>query len=399
MSRTSCSFRFRTQLAATVLLSACVISCAIAPPPTLSDDEKNFGSPEDILFWTPSQQIAGYRNNEKIAPTRVIRAGDSVYALPVERVELDDVSFSSDETDYTIDEYFASTKIAGLLVIKNGKIVYERYGLGNTKDTSWISFSVAKSVTSLLVGAAIRDGYIKSVDEKVTDYLPRLKDSSYDEVSIRNILQMSSGVEWNEDYEDRNSDINRVEWDTLGLYEYLRAKPRDAAPGEVFNYNTAETNLVGTLLRSAIGNNLSTYLSEKIWVPFGMEADAYWGLVEPGGGEFGGCCISATLRDYGRIGLFVLNGGKLADGTEVLAEGWMRESTTPSRGSPDYGYQWWLEGDGVFGGYGVFGQRIYVDPKEGVVIAQHSAWPHADHDSDWLLQNAMYEGIVAALRE
>src|SRR5690606_24688947 len=139
-----------------------------------------------------------------------------------------------------------------------------------------------------LVGAAIQDGYIKSVDEKVSDYLPRLKGTAYEKVSIRNILQMSSGVEWDETYADPDADINRVSWDTLSLYSFLAAKPVVGEPGRTFNYNTAETNLEGTLLRSAIGNNLSTYLQQKIWQPFGMEADASWNLTEPGGGEFGG---------------------------------------------------------------------------------------------------------------
>ena len=139
----------------------------------------------------------------------------------------------------------------------------------------------------MLVGAAIKDGYIESVNEKVTDYLPRLKNSPYNQATIRNLMQMSSGVQWNEDYSDPESDVNSATWETRSLYEYLRHKPRDVAPGTIFNYNTAETNLLGTLLRSAIGNNLSTYLSNKIWRPFGMSSDANWMLVEPGGGEDG----------------------------------------------------------------------------------------------------------------
>jgi len=372
---------------------------AEAPYLDPADDEKNLGTQLNSLFWTPLQQVAGYRNMEKIFPTRIIRAGDSTYPLPYDKVDLSNVLVQYEDTSLTTDEYFKQQSVAGLLVIKDGNIVYERYGLGNTENSRWVSYSVAKSVVSMLVGAAIRDGYIRDADEKVTDYLPRLKGSSYDQSTIRNVLQMSSGVSWNEDYADPKSDVNSAAWDTLGLYEYLRHMPRDSQPGEVFNYNTAETNLVGTLLRSAIGNNLSTYLTDKIWQPFGMEADAYWTLTEPGGGEFGGCCISATLRDYGRIGLFAMNGGNLANGTPVLTDDWMADATTPSKGYDGYGYFWWLSSGDVFRGVGIFGQGIYINPRENVVIAIHSARADASKDSDWALQNALYNALANALKE
>ena len=161
---------------------------------------------------------------------------------------------------------------------------------------------------------------------------------------------------------------------------------------------THSTNLAGTLLRSAIGNNLSTYLSEKIWQPFGMEFDGSWELTEPGGGEFGGCCINATLRDYGRIGLFALGNGRLADGTEVLPSGWMRASATPSKGNTGYGYFWWLSGQGVFEAIGIFGQGIYINREENVVIALHSARPVASNDSDWAWQAALYAAVTNAIK-
>ncbi len=370
-----------------------------APVMDPTEDMQHLGSPENFLFWTPEQQVAGYRNLNMIFPTRKILAGETTLELPEQKLNLADVEIRTDDDVLTVDQYFYQQNVAGMLVIKNGKIVYERYGLGNTEENLWVSFSVAKSVTSLLVGAAIKDGYIQSVDEKVTDYLPRLKNSAYDQSTIGNILQMSSGVEWNEDYADPASDVNSANWTTLGIYEYLRNKPRDSAPGEVFNYNTAETNLVGTLLRSAIGNNLSTYLTEKIWQPFGMESDANWMLAEPGGGEQGGCCINATLRDYGRIGLFALNNGHLADGSAVLPDNWMKESTTPSNGYDGYGYLWWLTGEGIYRAVGVFGQGIYINPEENVVIALHSARAVASNRPDWALQNAFYKALTRAVRE
>ena len=155
--------------------------------------------------------------------------------------------------------------------------------------------------------------------------------------------------------------------------------------------------MVGDLLRAAIGNKLSTYLSEKIWRPFGMEADANWKLQEPGGGEIGGAGISATLRDYGRLGLFALADGWLADGTPVLADNWMAESTAPSKGNPGYGYLWWLGEGGAFWATGIFRQGIYVDPQERIVIALHSARPVASNDTERTLQNALYAALTKAL--
>ena len=365
-----------------------------------SEDEKYLPTEaSSALFWSGKQKVAAFRNIAKLAPTRVIQAGDYVLELPEAKRDLNNVTLSAGDVTMTVDEYIERQEVGGLLVVKDGNIVYERYGMGNDEDSLWVSFSVAKSVVSMLYGAAIKDGYIANVDEGVTDYLPRLKNSSYDQASIRNILQMASGVQWNEDYADPESDVAKATYETLSLYEYLRDKPRDAEPGEKFNYNTAETNLAGTLLRSAIGNNLATYLSDKIWKPFGMQADANWQLTEPGGGEFGGCCINATLRDYARIGLFALNNGVLADGTAVLPEQWMAESIAPSKGSAGYGYFWWLFEDGTYQAEGIFGQGIYVNAEQNIVIALHSAREHADDSEGWGLQFALFNAIAQKLAD
>jgi CubicO group peptidase (beta-lactamase class C family) len=366
-----------------------------------ADDEKYFGAPEDLLTWTPEQQIAGYRNIEKIGPARLVPASTAPLSLPRDERDLGtiqiDGEFEEEPFSLTVDEFFERQRVAGLLVIRNGAIIHERYGLGNTESSRWVSFSVTKSVVSLLYGAAIRDGYIANVDEKVSDYLPRLQGSSYDQASIKTLLQMASGVTWNEDYSDPESDISTATWETLALYEFLAGKPRAAPPGEVFNYNTAETNLSGNLLRAAIGNNLSVYLHQKIWQPFGMEADAWWPLTEEGGGEFGGCCLAATLRDYGRIGLFALAQGHLSDGTQVLREGWIEESITPSEGADFYGYYWWLSDEDAYRAAGIFGQAIYVNPVNNVVIALQSALETASNQKDWAIQAAMLQAVNAAL--
>ena len=206
----------------------------------------------------------------------------------------------------------------------------------------------------------------------MANYLPRLRGTGYERATIRNVLQMSSGLAWDEDYGDPESDVARAgAANGIDLVRYLGALTIEHPPGEVFNYNTGETNLVGEILRAAIGNNASTYLEHKIWRPFGMEFDAYWTTGEVGGGELGGCCLNMALRDYARIGLFALAGGVLPDGTQVLPTGWMAESTAPSKGYAGYGYLWWLEDDGSYSAQGIFGQAIDIDPVSKTVIAVH----------------------------
>lgn len=371
---------------------------AEAPFINPADDASHFGNPNNLRNWSPEEQVAGFRNFDRIMRTRTIAAGGQPYPLSVNTIDLNDIILEGSPQKMSLDEYFVKQNVAGLLVIKNASIVYERYGLGNTKKSRWVSYSVAKSVVSMLVGAAIKDGYIASLDEMVTDYLPRLKGSPYAESSIRNILQMSSGVDWNENYADPNADINQVPWNSLEMHKYVKNLTRKHKPGVVFHYNTAESRIVGNLLRAAIGNNLSYYLSEKIWQPFGMEFDANWMLTE-GGGESGGCCISATLRDYGRIGLFALAEGRLSDGTAMLPKGWMQESTRASAAFKGYGYLWWLGTNGRYGASGIHGQGVWVSPKENLVIALHSARKEADNGRDFKLQTALYHAIAKAVSD
>ncbi|MCR9279851.1 MAG: beta-lactamase family protein [Pseudomonadaceae bacterium] len=346
-----------------------------------------------ILFLQGQEKIEAFRSQRELAPTRLIAPGTDVLELERTLADVSDLTIATSNGTLSLDEYLKEANVAGLMVVQDGKVLLERYLYGNTKDTRWISFSVTKSVVSMLIGAAIEDGYIRSDADLVTDYLPRLQGSGYDDVTVRNLLQMSSGVQWNEDYADPASDVASAPYATLELYDFLAAKPSVAKPGERFNYNTAETNLAGTLLRSAIGNNLSSYLSSKIWGPFGMRSHAYWNLTEVDGGEFGGCCISATLGDYARLGMFALADGVLADGTRVLPEGWMQRSIEPSKGYDGYGYFWWLLGDGRYRAAGIFGQGIYIDPDNKLVVAMHSAWEHADTPEDDSLKLVAFDAL------
>jgi CubicO group peptidase (beta-lactamase class C family) len=276
----------------------------------------------------------------------------------------------------------------------------ERYALGRTARDRWTSFSVAKSVTSTLIGAAIQDGFIKGLDDPVTAYIPELKGSAYEGVTVRQLITMTSGVKWNEDYTDLNSDVAKVGLSVIEpgvnpVVSYMRRLPREAEPGTKFVYKTGETDLAGVLLSNAVHKPMAQYLSEKIWAPFGMEQDALW-VEDIAGHERGGCCMSMTLRDYGRIGQFLLGDG-VAGGKRVLPEGWVQDATSPHVKDPPYGYFWWLT-PGGYEAEGIFGQSISIFPDEHLVVVQNAAWPAAWDDKLDEARMAMLGAVRAAVR-
>jgi len=370
---------------------------------TLADDERDqvlenlqvqvaSTPPETGLLFLPSEQReVAFGAIDQLFPTRTITASTDPRPLEEAPLPLGQLAYQVDQTEQTIDQLLEDRRVRGFLVLQGDRILLEHYAQGHGLDTRWISFSVTKSVTSMLIGAAIRDGFIDSVKDPVTRYLPRFTGSAYENVTVGQVLQMASGIAWNEDYDDPESDVAKAGGaNGLTLLNYLSELERSAAPGERFNYNTAETNLAGEILRAAIGNNATTYLERTIWHPFGMADDATWLLGEPYGGELGGCCISATLRDYGRLGLFAKS---QYVGTEFqpVAHAFMQESTKPSRGYDGYGYLWWLWGDDVFSAIGIFGQHIYINPALDLVVAMHGN----DDTADAL---ALEGTLIAAVR-
>ena len=208
---------------------------------------------------------------------------------------------------------------------------------------------------------------------------------------------MSSGVAWNENYTDPNSDVSKAgSLQGVALTDYLGALPQNRAPGTVFNYNTAESNLLGEVLRAAIGNSATDYMNAKVWQGFGMEHAGNWMQSAPFAGETGGCCISASIRDYARLGIFVKKGAVNATGESLVPEGWMKEATSPSKGYAGYGYKWWLEGDGAYAASGIFGQGIYIDPQRDVVISLHSNAPAAVDTNYHAHADAVIKALAAS---
>ncbi|TAJ88241.1 serine hydrolase [Reyranella sp.] len=326
---------------------------------------------------------------------RVIRRGDRPRELP--RGEEIAPVYQADGSDHDLGSFMDRNRIVGVLVIRDGKIVLERYGLGLGEHDRWSTMSTVKSMTAMLVGAAIHDGAIGSIDDPLTRYLPALAGSAYEGVTLRHVMTMSSGVRWTEVYPDRSSDVNRYSKSLAdkvpgGVLKLMASLPRANPPGSTFLYNSGDTYLLGAALTKAVGKPLADYMSEKVWQPAGMECDAFYTVESDGGQEIGGSRAGMVLRDFGRFGQFVLDDGVIA-GKRVLAEGWVDAAATPAFAVPappvlditHYGYSWWL-GDGVMAALGHAGQRIDVFRKERLVVVTLAAFPQppyvstTDHD-------------------
>ncbi|WP_300379094.1 serine hydrolase [Henriciella sp.] len=323
---------------------------------------------------------------------------------------MSDFPIPSNGKVYDLYDYVSQNRLVGLLAIKDGEVVYEYHDQGITSDTRWMSMSMAKSVSTTLVGAAIKDGYIGGVDDQLVEYLPELNGSGYDGVSIRHLLQMTSGVKWDDTHTVESSERRtmldlQVAQKPGEIMNFMASLPRIAEPGQVWNYSTGETHVVGALVRAATGKWLSDYCSERMWSRLGMQDDGAWWLESPGGLEVAGSGICATLHDYARLGLFALNEGVI-DGEPVVPEGWFREATEPRMAGNDplnYGYMWWPvpDRDGnfserAFSARGIFGQYIYINPTRRIVLTVMSCRSKPKF-SETIPDNDFFNAAVDAL--
>jgi CubicO group peptidase (beta-lactamase class C family) len=330
----------------------------------------------------PDIQVNTFRNIHRLFPTRTVRRGPVVGPLQVQAITMGDFAFETGGKRYDLYDVLSLNRVSGLLIVQDGEIRFEKYLLGNDESTRWMSMSVVKSITGVLVGAAIQDGLIGSIDDLLVRYLPRFAGSAYDGVTISQLLMMASGVAWNETYTDPASDRRRmleaqIAQQPDAILDLMAALPRAAEPGTRWNYSTGETHIVGALVQAATGKPVAEYLSEKLWVPLGMESDATWWLDSPGGLEVASSGLSATLRDYARFGLFLLHDGVI-DGKRVLPEGWMKQASTPKvigGEEVDYGYLLWPLHDRSYAAIGIFGQFVFIDPDRDLVVAMWSAQP------------------------
>lgn len=363
----------------------------------------------------PRFEAASFRHLDQLFPSHKISRSGPVSEIPRARTQFGPVNYKWKGKQHSLEDLLARTNTAGFLVIKDGRIVMERY-FGGANDTStFTSWSVGKSFTSTLIGLAIADGKIASVNDPVTKYLPELKGSGYDGAPIKAILQMSSGVKFNEEYTNTESDVNRM-WvqsmvrNTTTLNDFLKTIPKEEPPGTKFVYRSADTQVLGWLVKRVTGETLADNLTRRIWGPMGMEHDATWltDRPRPDAMEAAFCCINATLRDYARFGLIFLNKG-MWNGKQLVPASWVEEATVaqspqvqPGKlypGDPQgYGYQWWTfpGRDRAFSAEGICFQFIYVNPGRNLVIAKSSAFGQTWDDQLELEQFAAFHAIAEA---
>jgi CubicO group peptidase (beta-lactamase class C family) len=365
----------------------------------------------DMLSWQGEDRVVGLRNGWRLYPGDVFHTDSKKNPSPLPQADhpLTNFHYHFAGHVYDLNAYRTRQRVAGLLLLKNGRIAYEYYGLGNTDRTLWTSRSVAKSVVSTLVGIAIREGRIHSLDDPIVQYLPELKGTAWTNVTLRQLITHTSGIAWIEKYDNPKSDFSTLTaceatadpYPCISRLVFSLPRREGIAPGEVWSYNTGGAWLLGRALEQATGMPIARYLETRLWTREPMEHDGVWQALVPGRIDMGGHGFNATLRDWGRFGLFIERGGRLQDGTPLLPEGWLKEATTWTRAkgsvtpdTPDgqYGFQWWYnpgevvagDADGAlaiardsFWGLGIYGQALAIDPAEHVVMVQWSAWPAA----------------------
>ena len=381
-----------------LLASAVLVYRMLLSPPT-PDALDPASIPRNSFAWSQEELEVGLAHWDVVFPGREVQNGSRVHPLPAGTPF---TAFSAGAPGaLELEQFIEEQKVAGIIVVHDGSVRLERYALGHSATGRWTSQSVAKSVTSTLVGAAVKDGFIRSIDDPVTTYVAGLRGSAYDSVTIRQLMTMTSGVRWIENYTDPSSDIARfysapIEPGLDATVSYMRRLPRESTAGTTWVYSTGETHLLGVLVASATGQSLADYLSAKIWAPYGMEQSASWST-DRTDHELGGCCLQAGLRDYARYGQFVLDDGRI-DGRSIVPDGWFGAATSTQVQPPtSYGYQWWTSDDGTFDAIGIHGQLIHVDPERRLVVAINSAWPVATDRERSAARARMLNTIAAAV--
>ena len=348
--------------------------------------------------------VHDFQHMEEILDFRIVEAGGDVLELARGRYELP-ASFRYGDRVFDTEQFLAEQQTTGLLVLHGDTILLERYAHGLTPAGHHIAWSVTKSVVSALFGIAVSEEHVPDIQVPVTHYLPELAGSGYDGVPIKDVLQMSSGVRFDEDYGDPFSDINRMgpSMAVGSLLDFAASLKRERPPGTRQHYVSVDTQVLGEILVRATGRHLADYASEKLWKPLGMEFDAIW-LVDGTGMEwaFGG--LNASLRDLARFGWLYLNGGR-RNGRQIVPQAWVTASVTPDAphlvpgpkpGTTEtmgYGYQWWIPAEprGDFMALGVYGQTIYVDPGTRLVVVKNAV------DLDFQQNDFENEQIALAL--
>jgi CubicO group peptidase (beta-lactamase class C family) len=347
-------------------------------------------------FLDANVNVLTFHSIDQIFATRRVDAAKSSWALPHAEAKLDFTYEYGGSTHAAVDA-LDRTYTNALIIVKHGKIVTEIYRNETNETTHFISFSMAKSITSILIGLAVADGHIHSIDDEITRYVPELKDSAYDGVTIRHALQMRSGANYDEQYVASHPDLLSAAFEEslvenrMPFVGFTRAMTRRYPPGTHYNYSTFETCVLGWVLERATQQRLAPYMTERLWKPAGMESYGFWMLDAEGdaGREFAGGGFNAVARDYARLGLMMLENGK-AGGRQVVPQAWVMESTVAGAreavdpAEPQFGYHflWWpLVDSRAYMARGLQGQSIYIDPGTDTVIVKLSYFPLGNHDA------------------
>ena len=357
-----------------------------------------------ITLFAEGTRVENFRAMDRVFPSRGVPRAGPVWDFGADPRPLPD-TYTFDGEEHDLAAFLERTVTTGLIVIRDGAITHEEYRLGADETSPFTSWSMAKSVLSALIGIAVDEGHIASLRDPIGAYVPALAGSGYGDVPIEDALTMSSGVAFDEDYDNPFSDINMLFIRAMAMgvpvEEALAGLERVRAPGIFNDYVSSDSMALGLVLEATTGMPVADYLATRLWGPMGAEADAFWST-DRTGREFALCCLNATLRDWARFGRLYLEGGA-REGRQIVPADWVAASVTP--GAPHllpgdnpasswtfgYGYKWWIpeEPRGDFLAIGVWGQYVYVDPERGVVVVKTSADPAFD-DND--------HETVAALR-
>lgn len=353
-----------------------------------------------------------FQNASELYPTRTVASSEDSTPLPQVDGRLDGFTYTYEGETRQLADMYTEMETSGLIIIHDGQVVHETYGRDANSGTRFTTWSLVKSITSTLVGVAVADGLIDSVDDQLVKYLPEIEGSAYDGVTIKQALQMSSGIRYDPNLWDGKMD-DTVEFMTQSVvmgrapaFDLAIKFNREHEPGTKFNYNTAESQVLLELVRRVSDMDAADYLEQKLWRPLGMEHSGAWIIDRPGadGAEVGGAMFNAALRDWARLGLFIEQGGAWR-GEQILPSDWVDRATVsdeahimpgevhpnPNRG---YAWHWWTYADGTFTASGANGQTLYIDRENDIVVARSSAWPEGyvrAHDDQSF---AMYKALA-----
>lgn len=346
-----------------------------------------------------------FHNMDQLFTTRAVAPAGAVWQLPRADHALD-FSYAYRGQRYTPEQFLDRTYTNALLVMKNGRIVAEIYRNQTNAQTRFMAWSMTKSITSILLGCALQEGRIQSVDDPITAYLPELKGGGYDGVTIRQILEMRSGVDYEERYDFANPGLaawnheHALVENVVRFADAARTIKRAHPPGEVFAYKTLDTAVLGWLLeRVSGGSTVAAYTAQRLWEPLGAEAEGFYIMDGPPdvGREFSGAGFNATLRDFARVGQMMLQDG-VANGRRILPSAWVQASThathPPVGPSLGYGLQWWIPNDHSFAAIGLQGQYVFVDRATNTVVVKLSYFPPEDEAPS--LETAAFLDAVSA---